>query len=155
MNRPLLIALFFPLTANAHQVIGIADGDTIAVRCGSSEVMRVRLSSIDAPEKGQPFGQRSRQSLSDLCFGKDAQLQIRDKDRYGRTVARVICDGVDANRAQVERGMAWNYTRYSRDPELVTVQEQAKAAGRGLWADREPVPPWEWRREKNNLRGKD
>jgi len=89
---------------------------------------------------------RSRQSLSELCWGKDATYETQDVDRYGRTVAVVYCNGVNANRAQVERGMAHVYPRYNKDRTLPELQERAKAERRGLWADKEPVPPWEWRR---------
>lgn len=68
--------------------------------------MKVRLTEIDAPEKAQAFGNRSKQSLSDLCFNKTSKLDDNGKDRYGRTLARVYCDGVDANAEQVRRGMA-------------------------------------------------
>lgn len=125
-------------------MIGIQDGDTLTVlRAGRP--LKVRLADIDAPEKKQPFGARSKQSLSDLCFHRDAELDIRTIDKYGRTVARVHCDGVDANLAQVERGFAWVYTQYNKDSSLPAVQERAKSAHAGLWADRNPVPPWEFR----------
>jgi len=133
--------------AHAHQVIGIADGDTMTLLV-DKKPLKIRLANIDAPEKKQPFGQRSRQSLSDLCWEKDATYQVQDIDRYGRTVAVVTCDGVEANRAQVERGLAWTYQKYNKDRELPELQEQAKAARRGLWADKEPVAPWEWRKAR-------
>jgi micrococcal nuclease len=133
-------------SACAHQVVGIADGDTLTVLRNRKPV-KVRLSDIDAPEKRQPFGARAKQTLSDMCFGKDATLSVRNKDRYGRVVARVSCDGVDVNRAQVERGMAWHYRRYSKDKALAVIQDQARVARRGLWADPAPVPPWTFRRK--------
>ena len=72
----------------------------------------------------------------------------KGKDRYGRTLARVTCDGFDANAEQVRRGMAWVYDRYVTDKSLYAVQEKAKAERRGLWHDDKPVPPWEWRKDK-------
>lgn len=129
----------------AHQVIGISDGDTLTLLVDQRPV-KIRLANIDAPESGQAWGNRSKQSLSELCWGKDAAYDTQTVDRYGRTVAVVYCGGIEANRAQVERGMAWVYPRYNRDPSLLQLQEQAKAEQRGLWADREPVPPWEWRK---------
>ena len=127
-------------------VVSIADGDTLTVLEDRKQV-KIRLANIDAPEKKQAFGERSRQSLADLCFRKDATYQTQTIDRYKRIVAVVTCDGVEANRAQVERGMAWVYERYNKDSRLPAVQEQAKSAGHGLWADPAPVPPWEWRRK--------
>ncbi len=81
-----------------------------------------------------------------MCFGKTATLADKGKDRYGRTLARVTCDGIDANAEQVHRGLAWVYDRYVTDKGLYAVQTEAKAQRRGLWADANPVPPWEWRR---------
>ena len=131
------------------KVIAVADGDTITVLIGHREI-KVRLTEIDAPEKKQAFWSRSKQSLSDLCFGKTATLAEHGKDRYGRTLARVTCAGTDANAVQVRRGMAWVYDRYVTDHSLYSVQADAKAARRGLWKDDQPVPPWEWRRIKRN-----
>ena len=144
----LLLALAFPAWADfTGKVVSVADGDTITV-LREREQVRVRLVEIDAPENAQAFGSRSRQSLSDLCFNKTAKLENKGKDRYGRTLARVICDGADANAEQVRRGMAWVYDRYVTDRGLYSIQDEARAAKRGLWADVRPVPPWEWRRAK-------
>jgi endonuclease YncB( thermonuclease family) len=106
----------------------------------------VRLTEIDAPESNQAFGQRSKQSLSDMCFGKPARLVSQGEDRYGRTLARIYCSGTDANREQVRRGMAWVYDRYVTDRSLYSDQDEARSAKRGLWSDAHPIPPWEWRR---------
>ncbi len=91
---------------------------------------------------------RARQSLAELCFKRPVKLKTVDVDRYGRTVARVYCDGVDANAEQVRRGMAWVYVRYARDPALRSLEAEARRARRGLWSDSLPVPPWEWRRNR-------
>ncbi len=127
------------------KVVAVADGDTITV-LRDKEQVKIRLAGIDAPEKAQAFGNRSKQSLSELCFDRIATLADQGIDRYGRTLARVHCEGIDANAEQVRRGMAWVYRRYtSKDSPLYAVEGEAKAARRGLWADAEPVPPWEWR----------
>lgn len=123
------------------------DGDTLTALVGHRQV-KVRLADIDAPELRQPFGGRSKRSLSDLCFGKPASLASRGHDRYGRTIATVTCAGTDANAEQVRRGYAWIYSRYARaDSPLHGIEREARAARRGLWADSAPVPPWDWRRE--------
>jgi endonuclease YncB( thermonuclease family) len=90
--------------------VSVHDGDTLTVLMAQRQI-RIRLTEIDAPELGQPFGTRSKQSLSELCFGKTAELAIRSHDRYGRTLAQVTCAGTDANAEQVRRGYAWTYTR--------------------------------------------
>jgi endonuclease YncB( thermonuclease family) len=86
--------------------------------------------------------------LADVCFRKQAVVKPQTTDRYGRTVARVECNGVDANAEQVRAGMAWVFDKYVTDRSLYTVQDEARVARRGLWSDRDPMPPWEWRRRK-------
>lgn len=128
-----------------YRVIGISDGDTMTVMV-DSKPMKLRLANIDAPEKSQPFGERSKQSLSELCYGKDVAYQVQDIDKYGRTVAVVFCSGVEANRAQVERGMAWVYKKYNKDSTLPELEMRARYNQKGLWSEARPVPPWEFRR---------
>ena len=106
MMRPaLLFSLTLALQASAAPVVGIADGDTLTVLEDRKQV-KIRLGNIDAPERKQVFGERSRQSLAEMCFRKDATYQTQTIDRYGRIVAVVTCDGVEANRAQVSA--AWH-----------------------------------------------
>lgn len=112
----------------------------------------VRVAEIDAPEKSQPFGNRSRQHLAALCFKKSATVTPRTRDRYGCTVGRVECEGTDASAEQVQAGMAWVFDRYVTDRGLYAVQDEARGAGRGLWGDREAVPPWEWRHSRQAQR---
>lgn len=132
-------------------VVGVSDGDTLTARCGEAgayEQVKVRLSAIDAPEKAQPFGQRSRQHLADLCFQQQATITPKTKDRYGRTVADVECRGQDAGQEQVRAGLAWYYVRYGKGYEhLAELQALAKSTRRGLWVDRDQLAPWEWRRQ--------
>lgn len=129
-------------------VVGIADGDTLTVLNEDFQQVKVRLAEIDAPEKRQAFGTRSRQSLGELCHEKRAEVRVIDVDRYKRIVGRVSCAGVDANAAQVRRGMAWVYDRYAKDKTLYRLQDEARSSGRGLWVDHSPVAPWEWRRQR-------
>lgn len=153
--RRLLLLLFLTVAAVARAetclVVGISDGDTLKVRCGSAGAFHeetVRLADVDAPEKAQPFGQRSRAALAATCFGALAQVRAQERDRYGRLVARVQCRGLDASASQVRAGMAWWYEQYSRDYSLRALEWQARAAGAGLWQDAAPVSPWDWRRAR-------
>ncbi len=130
--------------ALADRIVGVADGDTLTVLRDNAPY-KVRLANIDAPEKKQAFGARSRQSLSALCYGKEATIRQHSHDRYGRVVATVYCDGVDVNRRQVELGMAWVYVKYNMDRSLPPVEMNARRGGQGLWADPDPVPPWLYR----------
>lgn len=132
-------------------VVGISDGDTIKVRCPDQPQIVIRLAEIDAPEKAQPYGQRSKELLSALCFKKRAEIRPSTRDRYGRIVARVVCAGSDANAAMVRSGMAWACTRYLTDPQIQAMEVVARRERLGLWTDADPVPPWEWR--KSRLKG--
>jgi endonuclease YncB( thermonuclease family) len=136
------------ITVLACLVIGISDGDSLTARCETLNAMqnlKVRLAEIDAPERRQAFGQRSRQSLAGLCFRKRALVHMSGVDRYGRTVARVHCHGVDASVAQVRFGMAWAFTRYLKDPAIAREEKLAREQRIGLWADPDPMAPWTWR----------
>lgn len=131
-------------------VVGVADGDTLTARCGEPGTysqVKVRLAEIDAPERRQAFGRRSKAQLVTLCAGTIAQIAKVDSDRYGRIVARVQCRGQDASAEQLRTGMAWVFTKYSTDPSLMPIELEARASRTGLWADPDPVPPWEWRRQ--------
>lgn len=142
-----ILSLLITLPAYAHKVIGIFDGDTLTLLV-NEKPLKIRLANVDAPEKDQAFGERSKQPLSDLCFGKDANYNEQDTDKYGRIVAIVTCDGVEVNRTQVERGMAWVYPKYNKDLTLPGIEAIARKHRRGFWIDAEPTPPWEFRRPK-------
>lgn len=135
-------------------VIAISDGDTLTVRCGASSAERrvkVRIAAIDAPESRQAFGQKSRQSLSRLCMQRHATLRPVEKDSYGRTVAHVRCGATDVAAAQVRAGLAWVYTPHAgRYPHLAALQRQARASNTGLWSQRRPLAPWEYRHRRQN-----
>ena len=122
---------------------------TLLVPDGASfKQVRVRLAEIDTPESRQPYGNRARQALSDLAFNQQARVVVRDTDRFGRTVGRVYVGDVDVNAELVRQGAAWVYRQFSRDPSLLTLEAEAKAAKRGLWGlpETERCPPWDWRR---------
>lgn len=133
--------------AENGRVVRVLDGDTIEVLTTDNKSIRVRLLEIDAPEKKQAFGQKSKDALEAICAGKNAELIHTDTDRYGRTLARVYCGGADANLVMVERGMAWAYVRYAKDPAILKAEKDARRARRGLWVDKAPIPPWEFRRK--------
>jgi endonuclease YncB( thermonuclease family) len=150
-----LLAAALPAGADVPvRVVAVHDGDTLTVLAETRHRVRVRLVDIDAPELGQPFGKRAKASLSDLCFGKAAEMEVRGRDRYDRTLARVKCGGRDANAEQVRLGYAWVYTRYApADSPLYALQHDAMTARRGLWSGPDPMPPWEWRRRGTASRG--
>ena len=135
------------------RVIAVADGDTITVLTADNQQVKIRLYGIDCPESRQPFGNRAKQATSDAVFGKDVTVQPIETDRYGRTVGIVFMPGDETlNGLLVHEGMAWVYQQYCRqkaicDP-LKELENTARSKNRGLWADKEPIPPWEWRRRR-------
>ncbi len=133
------------------QVVGLTDGDTVTVLDASKTQHKVRLAGIDAPEKRQPFGDRSRQSLAALVFGHHVLVEWNKTDRYGRLIGKVVVSGRDACLEQVRRGMAWHYKAYAREQSpadqvaYASAEDEARRARRGLWRDTAPVAPWEFR----------
>ena len=155
MKLASVILLFFASIAHGAEtyqakVIGVMDGDTIKVLRPGNEQVKIRLAGIDCPERKQPWGTKAKQAASDLVAGQTVTIKVMDVDRYGRTVGRVFVDGVNVNRALVEAGHCWTYTKYAKDAQLSVLQDQAKAKNRGLWKlpQGERVPPWEWRSKK-------
>lgn len=154
-----LLALFaFFLVCLCHaeelkgRVVHVADGDTITVLDAGKVQHKVRLAGIDAPERAQPFGQRSRESLEDLVAGRTVIVETHKRDRYGRYVGKVIFNSRDVNLEQIRRGMAWFYREYAHEQSAGDRQsyEQAEIDARsshfGLWAEKAPTAPWDYRR---------
>jgi endonuclease YncB( thermonuclease family) len=149
MRKLILLAVFFSFTVDAAELTGIVtevqDGDSLTL-VNWQATYKIRLADIDAPEWKQERGKDSRASLFHLCGLKKAKAETIGADRYGRTLARVTCAGVDANAEQVRRGWAWVFIRYApRDSPLYRLEAEARSDKLGLWADDEPMPPWDWR----------
>lgn len=145
-------------------VIRIADGDSITLLDANHVEQRIRLSGIDAPERGQPFGRDAKQSLSSIAFGKVAEVEWETRDRYGRIVGKVMLpdpacktrecpNNVDAGLIQLHRGMAWWYRSYADQQSRTDrrayddAERDARRRHAGVWSDPDSIPPWEWRRE--------
>lgn len=149
----LLAALLIPTIVYAAnfsgQVVSVLDGDTMEV-LHNQHPERIRLHGIDCPEKGQPFGQKAKQVASALVFGKDVTLQTHGKDKYKRTIADVLLlDGTNVNQELVKEGWCWWYRKYAPgDTVLGRLETEARETGKGLWADPQPLPPWEWRKRR-------
>ncbi len=158
----ILTILCLPIAAQQKtitgKVVGVSDGDTITVLDSSKRQHKVRLEGIDAPESAQAFGQKSKQSLSHLIFGRTVMVTSSKTDRYGRTLGKVQLDGKNINYLQAMQGMAWFYRDYARDlsrddaAAYEQAERTARAEKRSLWADPSPVPPWEFRRGKRELK---
>lgn len=133
------------------EVIRVMDGDTVEVLVKKNKV-RIRLAEIDAPEKAQAFGERSRQLLNDLVYRKEVIVIDHGKDRYGRVLGTLIYRDDNVNKIMVKQGMAWVYRQYSKDKEMVVLENEARLHRRGLWADAHPVAPWEFRKQRQRQR---
>jgi endonuclease YncB( thermonuclease family) len=136
------------------EIVGIVDGDTADIRIGKRRLERLRLTEIDAPERGAPWSRRSTQLLSDLIFGEQVLIAITDWDRDGRAVARIfVWDGsgeslIDVSEAMIQQGAAWYFDRFGRDRSLLLAETGARKARAGLWSlpPRQQIPPWQWRK---------
>lgn len=136
-----------PLFADfTGKVVAVADGDTVTVLHGTEQV-KVTLDGIDAPERKQPFGTRARQFVADSCFGKTVTVREMGEDRYGRTIGVIeFAGGESLNLQCVEAGFAWWYRRYAPDNRrLAAAEAAARSESLGLWADANPIAPWDWR----------
>jgi endonuclease YncB( thermonuclease family) len=142
------------------KVINIHDGDTLTILNPENQQMRVRLAEIDAPEigrgkdnPGQPFGRQAQRYLEEMCpKGSIAEVETQGRDQYGRVVGRVWCGGRDANKMMVQAGLAWVYDAYVKDRSLYQDQAAAQDKRIGLWSEKNPMPPWVWRKAQKEHR---
>ena len=151
----LIFLLIIPCLAWAWSgmVVGVTDGDTIKVMGTHNKQVKIRLYGIDTPEKGQAFGKKAKQFTSDMVFGKVVEVEVMDTDRYGRTVALVAVNKQILNEELLKAGYAWVYYQYCHEMichAWADYQFAAKLDKRGLWADPNPIPPWEFRRKKRS-----
>ncbi len=158
-----LLLVFLAPTASAQtlpptfqaRVISITDGDTLTVLHNRS-MIRIRLYGIDCPERGQPFHSRAAQRTAALAYGQTVTIRAESRDRYGRLVAWIVLPGGRSlNETLVAEGLAWHFRRYApRNRRLADLEQSARQARRGLWQDRNPIPPWEWRRHSRRPAGR-
>jgi endonuclease YncB( thermonuclease family) len=130
------------------QVVKIADGDTLTVLDEAKTQHKIRLAGIDAPEKGQAFGTKSRENLAAKVFRQNIRVEVIDVDRYRREVGRIFLGDRFINMEMVVDGFAWRYVQYDKPGEFTAAEDAAHERRRGLWADPNPTPPWEWRKSK-------
>lgn len=162
MRKQLLIAMVLALMAckpsQPHakipcRVTAVLDGDTLT--CTQTkpneptriEQIKVRLSYIDAPEKGQAFGQVAKKSLSDMVYQKQVTLKIHGQDKYNRTLAEVFYNDTNINQQMIRLGMAWAYRDFKPSQAYIELENQAKNSRLGLWSEPNPVEPSKWRKK--------
>ena len=152
----LLLVALAPAWAESMRgvVFVVIDGDSVLFKpdsygAASRAFLKIRLANIDAPERGQPYGDAATRALSTLVLDQRVELNTVAIDVYGRTIAQIQLRDVQVNTELVRRGLAWA-SSYRRNAELKAVQRDAQQAARGLWREAEPIPPWVWRREHAN-----
>ncbi len=137
------------------KMVKVLDGDTFDLltdppsRQSAAETVRIRLDGIDCPEKNQPFGKDATQYLTDQISGKSLRVTGTKKDRDGRLIGTVFVAQKNVNQLLVHNGLAWHFTQYSKDSTLANLERDARRRRVGLWADAQPVAPWEWRKKKH------
>ncbi|MBF0128045.1 MAG: thermonuclease family protein [Magnetococcales bacterium] len=144
------LCLIAPVSGRAEawsgEVVQVTDGDSLIVMRGREKV-KIRLSGIDAPEHGQPFAEEAKRFLKERVRGKAVQVEEKERDRYGRLVARVRRPGddEDLSHALVRAGLAWQHKYFSRDAGLKALERAAREQRVGLWSQPDPTPPWVWK----------
>ena len=145
----LFLSLFLFSAEIKGKVVAVTDGDTITVLDEMDKGnFKIRLDKIDAPEKNQAFGNKAKQFLSSLIFGKQVSIRYKAVDRYGRILGVIYCDGAEINLVMVQNGYAWHYSYYDKTPAYIQAEKQARADKKGLWADPNPVNPYKFRKMK-------
>ena len=151
------LLIFSVCTASASKIIqgkvvSVADGDTITVLDAEKNQHKIRLQGIDAPEKAQAFGAKSKQALYEMVHGKTVQVSFEKSDKYGRILGKVLLDGQDICHQQIKAGLAWHYKKYQNQQPLVdreaysASETAAKNEKLGLWSDPRPMAPWDFRK---------
>ena len=144
------IELAAPEFSISGKVVGVSDGDTIKVLAPGKKLVKIRLYGVDSPESKQAYGQKAKQFTSDLVFAKTVRAEVKDTDKYGRTVAKVFFkDGPTERELNLElakAGFAWWFSHFAPEGHEYELAEiNARTHKLGLWADRKPTPPWEFR----------
>ena len=128
-------------------VVKVYDGDTITLQ-NNSGIYKIRLAGIDAPESRQAYGNVSRNYLYNMVRDRFVYAEVHNKDRYGRYVAKIMLDNTDVNAEMLRAGLAWHYKQYDNNYEYAMLEQEAKENRRGLWIEKNPIPPWIYRKNK-------
>ena len=128
------------------KVVKIKDGDTVVILDTDFKQHTIRVADIDCPEKGQPFGKAAKQFTSNEIFGKEVVIDVKNTDKYGRTVGYILYDTKNLSLELLKKGLAWHYKYYSNDISMSKLENEAKKNKIGLWAGMNPVNPHDWRK---------
>jgi endonuclease YncB( thermonuclease family) len=129
------------------KVVKVTDGDTITLLTSDNRQEKIRLDGIDAPEKKQDYGEKSKQYLASLVAGKTVRVEYKSKDRYGRILGTVYVGTLNVNEEMIRKGLAWQY-KYNKDRNLTRLQDEAKAKKLNIWSVKNPVDPYDYRKSR-------
>ena len=157
MRKCMQIILLFLLLSSClnalelkGKVIAVSDGDTIKLLTQDKVTHKIRLLDIDAPEKKQPFGNKSRDNLASYIAGEIITVKYKSKDKYGRILGTIYFENLDINLQQIKNGYAWVYKQYSKNQTYYQEEQKAKDLKKGLWIAKEPLAPWEYRKKRKS-----
>lgn len=143
----------FPFLLSAQvlkgKVVKISDGDTFTLLVNGKEQVKVRIDGIDAPEKGQAYGNRAKEYLSNLIWGDSITVKVTKTDRYGRSIGKVSTSTIqDVGLEMIKAGYAWQYRDYNNDISYTTAENHSRKKLKGLWRDKNPIRPQDFRSVK-------
>lgn len=140
-----------PAGHTSGRVVRLADGDTFTLLTEGNKQVKVRLYGIDAPERQQDFGNAARNKMQELTTGHTIRIEVKDTDRYGRSIAIARNDeGKNLNEEMLRSGLAWHYKAYDKNSQWSRLEKTARDKKLGLWAQPNPTPPWDWRKQKRS-----
>ena len=140
------VIAYSQITSFRGRVVAVKDGDTFKVLYQNKEYT-IRLAHIDCPEKKQPFGTKAKQYASVLCFSKNVLVKSDGKtDRNGRIIGEIFVENICVNKELVKKGLAWHFKKYSKNNEYAQLEISARQRKIGLWNDKKPISPWDWRK---------
>lgn len=152
MIRALLLLIILSSYSFSFELIGkvikVSDGDTVTILTQDKIQHKIRLNDIDAPEKKQSFGNKSKDNLDKYIAGKTVTVQYKLKDKYKRILGTIYYNNKDINLQQVKDGYAWVYKKYSKNPIYYGAEKVARENKKGLWIDKNTVAPWEFRKKR-------
>lgn len=139
-----LFLLTCSLSAFAVEISYFYDGDTVKINDAGREY-KLRITDIDAPERNQAYGKKSRRALMDFCQNASVNVALTGMDKYQRSLGKLYCNGQDASIFMIKNGHAWFNNRYSADGSLNFAEQEARKNKLGLWKAKQQTPPWVWR----------
>ena len=147
-----MVSSGFASEAFVGSVKKIIDGDSLLI-VSAHKTIEVRLYGIDCPEYRQPFSNAAKKMVQKKVGGQNVLVRPEYYDKYERMVAIVQYGDDTLNSELVRAGLAWVSPYFCRK-DICTAWQQleisARESQRGLWREKQPVPPWQWKRMQHN-----